>query len=63
MVENLVNVPIRITLEKLDPTGVCVEKIKIFSKTLDIDFGRFDYASDGLAEIKIKIKPTKVQVS
>jgi hypothetical protein len=63
LTENLMHIPIKVTLEKLDATGVCVEKIEIFSKSIDIDFGRFDYTSDDLAKIKIKIKPTKVRVS
>jgi hypothetical protein len=52
----------RITLEKLDPTGVCVEKIHIDSKFIDVDFGKFNYASDKLNKIVVKIKPVRVIV-
>jgi hypothetical protein len=63
LLDNLNHAPIRVTLKKLDPTGVSVETIEIFSKTVDINFGEFDYASDGISKIKVILKPTKVQVS
>jgi hypothetical protein len=63
LIKNLNHIPLMVQLEKLDPIGVCVEKISIFAKEVDIDFGEFDYACDDLSKIKIKIIPTKVEVS
>ena len=57
------HIPLKVQLQKIDPTGACIEAIDIFSKEVDIDFGKFDYACDDLSKIKIKITPTKVQVS
>lgn len=47
-------------LEKLDPTGVCIEKIKINSKLIYINYGDFNYSSDKLNVIKIKIRPISI---
>lgn len=63
LIANLNHIPLKVQLKKLDPTGVCVETIDIFSKTVDIDFGEFDYACDNISRIKVKIIPSKVQVS
>jgi hypothetical protein len=63
LLDNLNHVPLKVQLKKLDPTGVEIETIEIFSNIVDIDFGEFDYACDDLSKIKIKITPTKVQVS
>jgi hypothetical protein len=62
LLDNLNHVPLKVQLKKLDPTGACIETIDIFSKTVDIDFGKFDYACDDLSKIKIKIIPSKVQM-
>ena len=62
LLANLNHTPLKVSLEKLDPTGVCVEKIDIFSKKVDIDFGTFDYAQDEISKIKVIILPTKVQM-
>ena len=62
LIANLNHTPIKIKLQKLDPTGACVETIEIFSKEVDIDLGNFDYSSDDICKIKIKITPTNVQV-
>jgi hypothetical protein len=63
LIENLNHVPLKVSLKKLDPTGAIIETIDIFSKIVDIDFGKFDYDSDDLSKIKIKITPNKVWVS
>jgi|JFJP01.1.fsa_nt_gi hypothetical protein len=62
IVENLVDIP-KIVIEKLDPIGVCVETITICSNEMHVDFGKFDYKSDKLNRIKIRLSPTKVIVS
>ena len=62
LIEKFLYVPLKVELKKLNPTGVCVETINIFSKKININFGEFDYASDNLSKIKIKLTPTKVLV-
>ena len=49
-------------LEKLDPTGQCVEKVFIDSNFIEVDFGKFDYASDKLNSIILTIHPLRVIV-
>ena len=62
LLANLNEIPLKVRLKKLDPTGAVIETIDIFSKKINIDFGEFDYACDDLGKIKIAIFPTKVQM-
>ena len=49
-------------LNKLDPCGKTIEKITLNCKFIDIDFGGFNYKSDKLNEIKIKVNPISIIV-
>ena len=62
LIENLVRVPLKITLKKLDLTGACVETINIQAKEFEVNYGKFDYSSEKLNKIKVTLKPTNVIV-
>jgi hypothetical protein len=62
LIDNISRVPVKLCLEKLDHTGVCVEKIEIYSKKMSVDLGKFDYSSEKLSTIKVKLKPMNVIV-
>jgi|ERR1035437_10810 hypothetical protein len=47
-------------IEKIDPTGASAERIFIDSNLVEIDFGKFDYASEEWNSINLIIHPVRV---
>ena len=53
-------------LSYLNPTGVEYERFKIYSKLMSIDLGASSYSknncTDTTSQIKLKIKPTRIEI-